>query len=89
MVHLLSRGHVIPVVSYINKCWKGQDTDVSLIRHFAIEVLDMIGQPYSNEFINLFLPLIDNENINSSLKPDEERSVNEFLNYCKDNATSA
>jgi negative elongation factor C/D len=88
MVHLLSRGLVLPVLSYINKCWKEQDTDVSLIRHFVIEVLEMIGQPYSPEFISLFLPLIDNDNINSSLKPDEEKSVKEFLSYCKDNTAS-
>jgi negative elongation factor C/D len=84
MVHLLSRDHVIPVVSYINKCWKNQETDASLIRHFVIEILDMIGPPYSNEFISLFLPLVDNENINSSLKVDEEKAVKEFLAYCKD-----
>ena len=55
MVHLMSRGHVIQTVKYINKCWKQQDTDISLIRHFVIEVLDMIGPPYSTEFINRFL----------------------------------
>jgi hypothetical protein len=84
MVHLMSRGHVIQTVKYINKCWKEQDTDISLIRHFVIEVLDMIGPPYSIEFINLFLPLTNNENINSSLKVEEEKSINEFISYCKD-----
>jgi negative elongation factor C/D len=84
MVHLMSRGHVIQTVKYINKCWKQQDTDISLIRHFVIEVLDMIGPPYSHEFINLFLPLINNENINSSLKAEEEKSIKDFINYCKE-----
>jgi negative elongation factor C/D len=89
MVHMMSRDHVLPIVSYVNKCWiNNQESscsiDVSLIRHFVIEVLDVIGPPYSNEFINLFLPLIDNENINSSLKADEEKAVKEFLIYCKD-----
>ena len=84
MVHLLSRGHVIPVVSYISKCWKNQETDASLIRHFVIEVLDMIGPPYTPEFVSLFLPLVDNENINSSLKPEEEKAVKEFLTYCRE-----
>lgn len=84
MVHLMSRGHVIQTVKYINKCWKEQDTDISLIRHFVIEVLDMIGPPYSMQFINLFLPLINNENINSSLKPEEEKSIKDFINYCKE-----
>ena len=84
MVHLMSRGHVIPTVKYINKCWKEQDTDISLIRHFVIEVLDLIGPPYSSEFINLFLPLINNENINSSLKAEEEKSIKDFISYCRD-----
>ena len=55
MVHLMSRGHVIQTVKYVNMWWKQQDTDISLIRHFVIEVLDMIGPPYSTEFINRFL----------------------------------
>ncbi|XP_065314952.1 negative elongation factor D-like isoform X2 [Gordionus sp. m RMFG-2023] len=37
MVHLFSRGCVIPVLSFIIKCWEKQDTDVSLIRHFVQE----------------------------------------------------
>ena len=38
MVHLLSRGSAIPVVSYLRKCSEQQDTDISLIRHFVTEV---------------------------------------------------
>ena len=38
MVHLLSRGYVRPVVSYIRKCLEKLDTDISLIRHFVTEV---------------------------------------------------
>ena len=38
MVHLLSRGCVLPVISYIKTCWQREDTDVSLIRHFVTEV---------------------------------------------------
>jgi negative elongation factor C/D len=38
MIYLMSRGHVIPVVAFLNKCWKEQDTDISLIRHFVMEV---------------------------------------------------
>lgn len=38
MVHLLSRGYVLPVVSYIRKCLEKLDTDISLIRYFVTEV---------------------------------------------------
>ena len=38
MVHLLSKGCVLPVVSYMRTCWQRGDTDISLIRHFVTEV---------------------------------------------------
>jgi hypothetical protein len=44
----------------------------------------MIVPPYSIEFINLFLLLTNNENVNSSLKVEEEKSINEFISYYKD-----
>lgn len=40
MVHLLSRGYVLPVVGYIRKCLEKLDTDISLIRYFVTEVSD-------------------------------------------------
>jgi hypothetical protein len=45
----------------------------------------MIGPPYTNEFVDLFLPLINNEYISNFLKTEELKVVQEFLNYCKDN----
>ena len=42
MIHLMTKGHVLPVLAFINKCWKEQDTDISLIRHFVMEVRDLI-----------------------------------------------
>lgn len=48
----------------------------------------MIGPPYTQEFVSLFLPLINNEDISSFLKPDEEKIVHDFLNYCKENNMS-
>lgn len=68
MVHLLSRGCTVPVVNYIKSCWQRQDTDVSLIRYFVTEVLDMIAPPYTPEFVQLFLPLVENEEITSNMK---------------------
>ena len=110
MVHLLSRGCVIPVVTYIKSCWERRDTDISLIRHFVTEVsrgltvlskkrlfwlspllsvysqilctllqvLDVIAPPYTVEFVQLFLPLIDNEDITGSLRSEDD-PVSEFI----------
>jgi len=83
MVHLLSKGCVIPVMTYIKKCWEYQDTDVSLIRHFVTEVLDMISPPYTSDFINLFLPFIENGDITGSLRNEEVQAVQEFIKHCK------
>ncbi|XP_020892734.1 negative elongation factor C/D [Exaiptasia diaphana] len=83
MVHMLSRGYVIPVISYINKCMKGQDTDNSLIRHFVTEVLEMIAPPYSPEFIQLFLPIVQNKHITGKLRKNEgSDDVSAFIAHC-------
>lgn len=43
MVHLLSRGYVLPVVGYIRKCLEKLNTDISLIRYFVTEVMAVPG----------------------------------------------
>ena len=40
MVHLFSKGYVLPVVAYITSSVEKQDTDISLIRHFVMEVIN-------------------------------------------------
>ncbi|CAH3042766.1 unnamed protein product, partial [Pocillopora meandrina] len=80
MIHLLSRGYVIPVISYINSCLEKQNTDNSLIRHFVTEVLEMIAPPYSTEFVQLFLPIVRNEEITGRLRSaDHSDDVSLFL----------
>ncbi|KAL5012912.1 hypothetical protein ScPMuIL_011463 [Solemya velum] len=84
MVHLFSRGCVIPVVGYIRRCFVKQETDISLIRHFVMEILDVIAPPYTPEFIQMFLPLIENKDITGSMKSDDgSNPVSEFLSHCK------
>ncbi|XP_076370703.1 negative elongation factor complex member TH1 isoform X2 [Tachypleus tridentatus] len=84
MVHLLSRGCVFPVINYIKTCWHRQDTDVSLIRYFVTEVLDIIAAPYTPEFIQLFLPLVENEEITGGMRNEGENDpITEFVLHCK------
>lgn len=84
MVHLFSKGFVLPVVSYICKCWDKQDTDISLIRHFVTEVLDVIAPPYTADFAQLFLPLIENKDITGSIRMDDGSDpVSEFITDAK------
>merc|ERR1711902_73370 len=72
LVNLLSRGYVIPVVKYIKQCWENNETDISLIRYFVTEVLDTIAPPYSDDFVQLFLPLVENEEIIGGMRRDGE-----------------
>lgn len=81
MIHLMSRGYVLPVVKYIHSCWSNGETDISLIRYFVTEVLDMIGPPYTPEFVTLFLPLVEDEEITgmSRSEADHHDTVSEFI----------
>ena len=51
----------------------------------------MIAPPYTAEFVQLFLPLIDNEDITGSLRSEDENDpVSEFIGiilYKLQNAT--
>ncbi|KAL4235100.1 hypothetical protein ACF0H5_006738 [Mactra antiquata] len=86
MVHVFSCGCVLPVVNYIRECHNKQDTDISLIRHFVSEVLDVIAPPYTQEFVNLFLPLIENDGITGTLRSEDGNDyVSEFICHCKAN----
>jgi negative elongation factor C/D len=48
------------------------------------EVLETIAPPYSNEFVSLFLPLVENEEITGSMRVDSDSDpVSEFIVHCK------
>ncbi|MBN3275357.1 NELFD factor, partial [Polyodon spathula] len=80
MVHLLSRGYVLPVVGYIRKCLEKLNTDISLIRYFVTEVLDVIAPPYTSDFVQLFLPILENDSIAGTIKTEGECDpVAEFI----------
>ncbi|KAG7163908.1 Negative elongation factor D-like [Homarus americanus] len=84
MVNLLSRGCVLPVMKYIKSCSTKGDTDISLIRYFVREVLEIVAPPYTVEFVQLFLPLVENEDITGSMNTDSDL-VTEFIAHCKTN----
>lgn len=86
MVHLVSKNYVIPIIKYMRKCWLKQDTDVSLIRYFLTEILEIIEPPYSQEFISILLPMIEASEITGNLKNenrDQYHLVESFIEYCK------
>lgn len=84
MVTLLCRGCVVPVMKYIKQCWISGETDISLIRYFVMEVLEAIAPPYTNDFVQLFLPMVENEEITGSMRGDGDNDpVSEFIVHCK------
>ncbi|KAL1130963.1 hypothetical protein AAG570_012204 [Ranatra chinensis] len=90
MVNLLSRGCVVPVVKYIKHCWQRGDTDISLIRYFVTEVLEAIAPPYTSEFVHLFLPIVENDEITGNMRNElDSDPVSEFIVHCRTNYTPA
>ena len=50
------------------------------------EVLETIAPPYSVEFVNVFLPLVENEEITGSMRQTVDMDsdpVSEFIVHCK------
>ena len=46
----------------------------------SFQVLDVIAPPYTSEFVQLFLPLLENEGITGSLRTDAENNyVSDFI----------
>lgn len=80
ILHLLTRGCVVPVLNYIKNCWQKQDTDVSLIRYFVTELMDVIAPPYTVEFMKLLLPIAENNEITGNMRNEKERQpIADFL----------
>jgi negative elongation factor C/D len=80
MVTLLSVGCVVPVVQYVKQCWQRGDTDISLIRYFVTEVLEAIAPPYTGDFVQLFLPMVEHEEVTGTTRGDGENDpVSEFI----------
>nr|CDP98866.1 Bm10607, isoform d [Brugia malayi] len=78
-VHLLSVGFALPVVEKINKMFQEGQIDVSLARYFAIDVLDIIEPPYSEEFIETFLPMVLNREIFDKLTMIKVPAATQFI----------
>jgi negative elongation factor C/D len=50
------------------------------------EVLDTIAPPYSAEFVQLFLPLVENDEILGGMsRAGDEDPVAEFIVHCRAN----
>ena len=66
--------------------------NILTFRYFVTEVLDTIAPPYSAEFVQLFLPLVENDEILGGMRMrdgQEEDPVSEFIVHCRANFAAA
>ena len=48
--------------------------------HYLLQVLEAIAPPYTPEFVQLFLPIVENEEITGTMRGDGENDpVSEFI----------
>lgn len=84
LIHLISCGCVVPVLKYVKEAYTKQDSDVSLFRHFIVELLDVMAPPYSPDLSQLLYPLVSDTAITGTLRqPDGKDPVSVFLQDCK------
>ncbi|CAI5439049.1 unnamed protein product [Caenorhabditis angaria] len=81
-VHLLSVGEVIPILDWMKWMVSEDSIDVSLVRYFLLEVLDLIGPPYTAEFANSFLCLLQNQDIFDHEQLAKHSIASEFIKHC-------
>uniref|UniRef100_A0A3Q1FFW9 Negative elongation factor complex member C/D n=1 Tax=Acanthochromis polyacanthus TaxID=80966 RepID=A0A3Q1FFW9_9TELE len=53
---------------------------------FLLKVLDVIAPPYTSDFVQLFLPILENDSIAGTIRTEGEHDpVAEFIAHCKSN----
>ncbi|VDK18290.1 unnamed protein product [Anisakis simplex] len=81
-VHLLSVGLALPVIEKVNRMFRDGQIDSSLVRYFAVEVLEIVAPPYSQDFVNVFLPIVSNQEIFDQNVHDKLPAAKEFIEQC-------
>ena len=85
MLAELRHRHLINQVGFSSFLLTIASSNYFFIRYFVTEVLETIAPPYSLEFVNVFLPLVENEEITGSMRQNDMDSdpVSEFIVHCK------
>ncbi|CAD6186314.1 unnamed protein product [Caenorhabditis auriculariae] len=85
LVHLLTVGSAIPVIERMNSMLEDAAIDASLVRYFLLEVLEIIAPPFSEQFVALMTPLVENVEIFDKLVLDRFPPAVHFINLCNKN----
>ncbi|CAJ0595419.1 unnamed protein product [Cylicocyclus nassatus] len=88
-VHLLSVGGAIPVLEKVWEMFRDGQIDASLVRYFAMEVLEIIAPPFSDDLVNLFLPMVSDEEIFDKAAQERFPPAGEFIQHCQQQLPSS
>eukprot|EP01117_Protostelium_nocturnum_P012647 TRINITY_DN4655_c0_g1_i3.p2 TRINITY_DN4655_c0_g1~~TRINITY_DN4655_c0_g1_i3.p2 ORF type:complete len:569 (-),score=175.29 TRINITY_DN4655_c0_g1_i3:1490-3196(-) len=82
MIYLVRYGYLLPVLQVI----EGMKVDQSLVRHFILQVLEMIEPPYSTTFLDSFLRTMEFsvEALRATREFDKKKLIQQFLENCSD-----
>ncbi|KAL3116050.1 hypothetical protein niasHT_007350 [Heterodera trifolii] len=78
-VHLLCSGMAISVVEKIITMFKAGHIDISLVRYFGVEVLELIAPPYSPQFVAALLPIVADREVFDRATLDKHPAARDFL----------
>jgi len=83
LIHLFCEGHGVHVINAMNDLLNLNKADISLVRYFVVELLNLCQSPYSEDFMNAFEPLVSNSDIQNGVNMGRDmEAMREFLgNY--------
>lgn len=81
-IHLLSCGYVQPVLQLVPKMYEEGQIDVSLVRYFGVEVIELVAPPYADEFINGMQPILAKSEIFDRTTVSKHDQIAHFISYC-------
>jgi negative elongation factor C/D len=83
LVVVVGTGYVLPVLAQVER-W-ALHLDPALVRHFALQLLDLVAPPYSSAFLRPMVRLlalgITAEYLRSASEPSKQ-PLNAFLEHC-------
>ena len=85
-IHLVCNNFVIPVIDFFAECVKNRSTDTSLVRYFLFHLLDLIGPPFSSDFVGAIKPLCLDDSLSDAVnvKVNENDDVRELMSLIED-----
>lgn len=80
LIHLFCEGHGVHVINAMNDLLSLNKADISLVRYFVVELLNLCQAPYTEDFMNAFEPLVSNCDIQNGVNQGRDmEAMREFL----------